>query len=104
VVLMALGNNKPRNWGKESQLAALSMLCQRRRVDYLTIKKKARMYLCLFKKDYLNNIQLPVEWECELVNERRGRWSSYSSRDGKLIASGVSQRDAILRTIALVWQ
>jgi hypothetical protein len=100
---MALGNSRPRNWGKESQQTSLLIACRRGKVDYRIRKNKHSVFLGLFAKDHKNDIELPVAWECELVNEKHGAWVSRSIQDGAAIARGVSQCDVIFQTIRTVW-
>lgn len=79
---MALGTSRPRNWGKESQQIALEILMKRK-----------------------NGITLPfIKSVASMVNTRRGRWESRHPFDDRVLATGVSERDVIRKTIQAVWQ
>jgi hypothetical protein len=99
---MALGTYRPRNWGAEQQMAALNMICKSGRVGYkLRTTKRGGLMLGLYKTDGVYS--LPVEFECELANVRKGKWESLSTNDGCVLACGISQRDVIRATIQKVW-
>jgi len=95
---MALGNSRPRNWGKEAQEGALRLACLRGKVAY-QVRKDA-----LFLAASANGLTLPfVESVAMLENDRRGHWVARNLFDDRVIATGVSQRDVIRATIDAVW-
>jgi hypothetical protein len=50
-------------------------------------------------------ITLPFMQSCaSLVHVRRGRWEAHHPFDGRLLASGVSERDVVRATIQAVCQ
>jgi len=76
---MTLGTSRPRNWGKESQKIALSMLLTKRRVAYKIKAKnqphliKADLHRELFLAPSHNGITLPFnESFAILTNPQRG--------------------------------
>lgn len=96
---MALGTSRPRNWGKESQQIALEILMKRRNVAFKVVKG------VLFLTPSKNGISLPfIESVASMVNTRRGRWESRHPFDDRVLATGVSERDVIRKTIQAVWQ
>lgn len=99
---MALGNSRPRNWGKEAQQIALEVLCKHRKVAYkVTALKNDCKELSLAASN--GAVTLPYAWNCRLENVRRGRWISVSFQDGHEISSGISLRECIRKTITDVW-
>lgn len=95
---MTLGTSRPRNWGIEQQSAALAIACKRGRVAY----EVRRCELWLHPSD--NGIALRGWSVARLENVRRGKWEAHSIQDGRVLATGVSQRDVIRATIEAVWQ
>lgn len=103
---MALGNSRPRNWGKDSQEIALALLLKRNNLAYqLTpmpaLDQKPRMALKLAGRK--GEVTTPFAETCaELVNVRRGVWKALHVVDGRTLAAGISLRDAVRRTIEVV--
>lgn len=95
---MTLGNSKPRNWGKDSQNAAINLLLAERKVVFRV--KKDVLYLA--PSDGINT--LDYRSVATLVNVRRGRWESYNVFDGVVIADGCSRLDCIRKTINILWK
>ncbi len=101
---MGIGVPRPRNWGVESQNAALAILMLRRKVTYkVEHDKQQHLVLKLAAHDEEKGITLPFEDAAELVNVERGRWKAFSLWDGRELASGISQRDVVRATIDAVW-
>jgi hypothetical protein len=99
---MALGNSRPRNWGKDFQMIALHDVLKRRRVAY-QIKKSGKL-LELWLTPSHNGVTLPfVQSFARLVNVRRGFWRAESIEDGGILATGVSERDIVRATIQGIW-
>lgn len=105
---MALGTNRTRNWGKDTQMAALSLLLHSRKVAYKTQEVESRDGLphkSLWLAPSAKGVTLPfIESAADLVNTVRGRWEARHPFDGRLLASGISERDVIRATIERVWQ
>ena len=78
---------------------ALSMALRRRSAAYQV--RNGYLYLAASKGD----VTLPFNQSCaKLVNVKRGRWEACSPWDGRLLATGVSERDVVRATIERVWQ
>lgn len=108
---MALGTNRTRNWGKEAQQTALALTLASKRVAYqLTVPRTRRAPNAGVRKELwlaasAHGITLPfTHTVASLVNVRRGLWHAESIYDGRLLATGVSERDVIRTTIEKVWQ
>lgn len=105
--IMALGTNRTRNWGKDTQIAALSLLLHSRKVAYKTQEVKSYdglTHKSLWLTPSANGITLPfIESVANLVNTARGRWEALHPFDGRLLAKGISERDVIRSTIEKVW-
>lgn len=100
---MTLGTSRPRNWGKEAQEIALSLLLERQRVAY-RVKPRGRL-LELWLAPSNKGVTLPfVNTVASLVQVRRGRWIAEHPFDGRVLATGISQRDVIRAAIQAVWQ
>jgi hypothetical protein len=96
---MALGTNRTRNWGRDAQEIALSIAMRKYRVGY-----EIRHGL-LFLAGSNGRITLPFNQSCaSLVHVRRGRWEAHHPFDGRLLASGISERDVVRATIQAVCQ
>lgn len=99
---MALGNSKPRNWGKNDQEIALWSIMKRRKVAYKIVNKNN--VITLFLTPSNGDITLPfTDSVATLVNERRGLWIARHQFDDRILARGISQRDVIRATIEQVW-
>jgi len=118
-VEMALGTSRPRNWGKESQAAALSILTKYERKPLAAMRrfssrlnvaysvhpakrapsdslKKSSLWLTPSK----DGLTLPFSDSCaDLVNTRRGHWKARHPFSGRVLATGISLRDVIRATI-----
>lgn len=100
---MTLGTPRPRNWGKETQAAALAIAMQRGKVAYQVRTSKHGKTLWLAGSD--KGVTLPFIESCaNLINTRRGRWEARHPFDDRLLAAGCSERDVIRATIQAVWQ
>lgn len=105
---MTLGMSRPRNWGKDSQQAALEIALLRRHVAFRTSKLRPRAdgtrRLALWLAPSRDGLTLPFAETCaELENVRRGLWEARHPFDGRLLAKGISERDVIRATIEAVW-
>ncbi len=101
---MAFGNSRPRNWGKESQQAALELAMLRQSVAWRATPTRAARRLALWLTPSRDGVTLPFrEVAADLFNVRRGRWEARHPFDGRLLAVGVSERDVIRATIQTVW-
>ena len=105
---MALGNGRPRNWGKDFQQIALTSILKKRNVAYQTrpvrTSRKEKM-LDLWLTPSRNGLTLPFYLgSCAtLTNTRRGRWEATHPVDGRILATGISLRDVVRATIQEVW-
>lgn len=99
---MTLGTSRPRNWGREAQECALSLMLSRRRVAY-QVKPRGRL-LELWLTPSHGGVTLPfMETVASLVNVRRGLWRAEHPVDGRVLASGISKRDVIRAAIQIIW-
>lgn len=96
---MALGNNRPRNWGKDSQEAALAILLSRRNVAYEVKGDR----LLVWPKNATCELRKMATTVATLENTKRGEWTSNNPFDGSIIAKSCSQRDCIRKTIEQRW-
>lgn len=100
---MALGTSRPRNWGKEAQQTALSLLLDRAGLVYRTTKTRRGLALWLARTN--GKITLPFLGTCaELQNVERNKWVSTDPINGEEIAKGVSERDVIRATIQTMYR
>ena len=105
---MTLGTSRPRNWGKEAQLAKLAMIMRSRNVTYSTkplrpsptMQRRIQLLLAPAK----DGLVLDFNSVAELTNVRRGHWEARAITNDSLIASGISERDVIAKTIEVLWQ
>lgn len=106
---MALGTSRTRNWGKETQEAALACLLERVHVAYQVrpVKQPAgtAKTLSLWLTPSRDGLTLPYcQGTCaNLVNTRRGHWEAHHPFDGRVLAKGISLRDVVRATIQAVW-
>lgn len=99
---MSLGNSRPRNWGREAQLAGLAIAMKRGRVAY-QIRQEGRG-ACRRPVLYLApshaGITLPfTDSVADLVHVARGKWEALHRFDGRVLARGVSVADVVRATI-----
>jgi hypothetical protein len=97
---MALGNSNPRNWGKEAQEIALSLLLKQRNAAF-SVTSDGR--LMVWPKNNAAELKMLAVSVATLEHPRNGLWTSCSPFDGSVIATGCSQRDCIRKTIAARW-
>lgn len=95
---MALGNSKPRNWGKDVQEGRLRIALNRLKVAFKV--ERGFLYLAPSAK----GITLPFASVASLHNTQRGRWEAWSVFDDTVIGRGISQRDCIRATVEAVWK
>ena len=96
---MSLGTNRTRNWGKEDQSVALAMALRRRSAAFQV--RSAFLYFATSR----DGVTLPFNQSCAcLQNVKRGRWEAYHLWDGRLLATGISERDVIRSTLENLWK
>ena len=104
---MALGTNKTRNLGKETQIAALNLLLYSRKVAYRTTPVKSHDGLqrkALWLTPSAKGVTLHfIGSVADLVNTARGQWEALHPFDGRVLAKGISERDVIRSTIEKIW-
>jgi len=80
------------------QIAALAITLKRAQVAYQI--KDGKLWITPS-----NGViqSLPFTGSCaDLVHVERGRWEAHHPWDGRLLASGVSQRDVVAKTIRAI--
>lgn len=100
---MALGNNRPRNWGKDAQQAALAILLKQRNAAYKVVTHtNGAIDLMVAATD--GTITLPFSTLATLHHEGRANWEARNPITGDVIASNcISQREAIRKAIEQRW-
>lgn len=99
---MALGTNRTRNWGKEAQQAALSLAMQHRKVAYkVEHAKTGEVFLMLAAS---HNGLPSFATVASLHHACRERWEARNPFNDRALATGISERDVIRKTIQAVWQ
>lgn len=100
---MALGSSRPRNWGVDAQQAALSVAlarlglsCYVQPVKHAGAEKRLSLWVAPARRPR----SMPfTESCCVLVNVRRGRWEAQHNFDGRVLATGISERDVVRAVI-----
>jgi hypothetical protein len=94
---MGIAVKNVRNWGKEQQFIALSLLLEQKRLAFKVYKGR------LFISGSYKGLTLPfVESIADLHNPRRGFWESTHPIDGSRLSTGGSLLDVVRSTIQIV--
>ena len=90
---MALGNNRPRNHGKDQQGAILRLALHRRNLTYKIVK--GELWIAPSK----GNTTLPFASFAYFEHPAKGQWEAHHIVSGRLLAKGISKIDVIGKTI-----
>ena len=100
---MALGKDRPRNYGAGQQQACLNILRFERKVTTKVVTHKHGV-IDLLAAPSNGKITLLFSTIANLEHPRYGLWRSLHPFTGEEMASGPTQREYIRRTLLIVWR
>jgi hypothetical protein len=96
---MALGKDRPRNWGKGSQIAALNMLLRDRKLAYKMVEHNGVIDLMIAPSN--GKITLGFQTLATMEHVSNGLWASKDVFSGEEITTGCSEHEVVRKTIMM---
>ena len=100
---MALGKDRPRNYGAGQQQACLNIVCLERKVATKVVTHKHGV-IDLLAAPSNGKITLSFSTIATLEHPCRGLWRALHPFTGEELASAPTQRECIRRTLLIVWR